>query len=176
VFFLCSSCVQNTTLSFEPQLVKGDATHREIYHARVKRHPLLHFRRVYLRSYCLVDNSVEILLTGGRSVFYHFQVDNQDDRSNKQNRHAHHDSGGNNNGNNSGNNSGSNGGSKRSKSKQRRDALLTLLFKHVSKKVKHWSQTPNVSSRKYFESSQITKGTHENKNLFEKILVVEIWL
>jgi len=127
-----------------------------------------------------VDNSVEILLTGGRSVFYHFQVDNQDDRSNKQNRHAHHDSGGNNNGNNNGNNSGgnggSNGGSKRSKSKQRRDALLTLLFKHVSKKVKHWSQTPNVSSRKYFESSQITKGTHENKNLFEKILVVEIWL
>ena len=142
-------------LIFEPRMNTGDREDRALYDARSIRSPISQFRRIYLRSYCLVDNSFEILLTGGRSAFYHFCVSEK----------SVHTSNKNSNKNSNNNKEDSNDNSyKRKKesnssaSKQRRDALVSLLLKKVPRKVKSWSQLPGQSSRRYFEASQICKA------------------
>jgi hypothetical protein len=129
--------ITRSEMSFEPDLQEGDANSRELYAQRHRRWPLSQFRRVYLRSYCLVDNSFEILLTGGRSAFFHMRVSDTADTSTS---------------------SAGTSSSKKSGSKQRRDTFVSALFKALPRKIRSWSQPVGMSSRAYFEASAITKA------------------
>ena len=144
-----------TSLTFEPHMESGDMDSRALYRARARRSPLSQFRRIYLRSYCLVDNSFEVLLTGGRSAFYQFRVRNDnEDASTTNGKHSKHSSGSS-----SGSSSSKgNGKTTASASKQRRDALVSIILKKVTRKVRSWSQSPGQSPRRYFEASQITRA------------------
>jgi hypothetical protein len=141
----------SSALVFEPRLSTGDKDDRALYDERSRRSPLSQFRRIYLRSYCLVDNSFEVLLTGGRSAFYHFCVsEGYDDASGDGKRGGD--------GTNDPNKKKKRVGSNSSASKQRRDTLVSLLLRRLPRKVRSWSQSPGQSSRRYFEASQITRA------------------
>ena len=114
-------------------MMNGDDVNRQMYKSKSRRNTYISFRRIYLRSYCLVDNSFEILLAGGKSLFYHFCVN------------------------------ASSTSSTSSKSKERRDTCYSILYIKLTKKVKRGSQPPYMSSKRYFETSQLTRAWQDRQ-------------